>query len=74
MSHSSQTPSYFSTPKGNEIVPNVRATEFPKFSTQMTLAGMSSLYEVTPNTEDSTSTRRREMEDCAKFGVTERMD
>lgn len=61
MSYSSQTLSYSSTPHGNEIVTNVRATEFPKFSTQMTLGSMNGLYEVTPNTEDSTSTHRKSL-------------
>ncbi|XP_056843829.1 uncharacterized protein LOC108820186 [Raphanus sativus] len=59
MPHPSQTSSYSSNPYGNEVVPNVGATEFPEFSTQMALGGMSDLNEVTPNVEDSTFTRQK---------------
>ncbi|XP_013585405.1 PREDICTED: uncharacterized protein LOC106294396 [Brassica oleracea var. oleracea] len=59
MPNPSQTPSYSSTPHGNEVVPNVGATEFPEFSKQMALGGMSGLNEATPNADDSTSTRRK---------------
>ena len=41
MSYSSQPPAYSSTPTDNEIAQNVGATEFPEFSTQVTLGGVS---------------------------------
>ncbi|KAG7578909.1 Harbinger transposase-derived protein [Arabidopsis thaliana x Arabidopsis arenosa] len=59
MSYSSQAPSYSSTPMGNETNTNVRATEFPEFSTQMALGGMSGVHEAIRNEEDSTPTRPR---------------
>ncbi|XP_058783410.1 uncharacterized protein LOC131658093 [Vicia villosa] len=60
MSYSSQAPPYYSsTPKENENVPNVRLDEFPEFSTQTALGGMSGGHEATPNTEDSTHVRRK---------------
>ncbi|KAG7578907.1 Reverse transcriptase domain [Arabidopsis thaliana x Arabidopsis arenosa] len=44
---------------GNETNTNVGATEFPEFSTQMTLGGMSGVHEAILNEEDSTPTRPR---------------
>ncbi|ONK61534.1 uncharacterized protein A4U43_C08F30960 [Asparagus officinalis] len=60
MPYSSQAPPYYSsTPMGNENVQNVGANEFPEFSTQMALGGMSGGHEATPNPEDSTPARRK---------------
>ncbi|CAE5975713.1 unnamed protein product [Arabidopsis arenosa] len=44
---------------GNETNTNVGATEFPEFSTQMALGGMSGVHEAIRNEEDSTPTRPR---------------
>lgn len=49
MPYSSQVP----------LVPNVGLDEFPEFSTQMALGGMSGGHEATPNAEDSTHARRK---------------
>ncbi|CAE5980660.1 unnamed protein product [Arabidopsis arenosa] len=59
MSYSSQAPSYSSAPMGNETNTSVGATEFPEFSTQMALGGMSNVHETIPNEEDSTPARPR---------------
>ncbi|CAI8591430.1 unnamed protein product [Vicia faba] len=60
MSYSSQAPPYYSsTPMGNENVPNIGLDEFPDFSTQTTLGGMSGGYGATPNAKDSTYVRRK---------------
>lgn len=44
---------------GNENGSNIGLDEFPEFSTQMTLGGMSGGHEATANAEDSTSTSAR---------------
>jgi len=44
---------------GNENFPSVGAPEFPEFSTQITLGGMTSDNEVTSNPEDSTPNRKK---------------
>ncbi|CAI8591647.1 unnamed protein product [Vicia faba] len=60
MSYSSQAPPYYSsTPMGNENFPNVVLDEFPDFSTQMALGGMSGGHGATPNVEDSTPVRQK---------------
>jgi hypothetical protein len=60
MPYSSQASLYYSsTPTGNENVLNVGPREFPEFSSQMALGGMSSGHEATPNAKDSTSTHRK---------------
>ncbi|CAH8278669.1 unnamed protein product [Arabidopsis lyrata] len=59
MSYSSQAPSYSSAPMGNETNTSVGTTEFPEFSTQMALGGMSGVHEAIPNEEDSTPARPR---------------
>jgi len=46
-------------PMGNENVSSVGALEFPKFSTQITLGGMTGANEITPNPEDSTPNRKK---------------
>ena len=43
----------------NENVVNVGASEFPEFSTQMSLGGTGGVNEATPHAEDSTRTRRK---------------
>jgi hypothetical protein len=60
MPYSSQAPPYYSsTPIGNENVLNVGLHEFPEFSTQMALGGMSGGHETTSNAKDSTPARRK---------------
>ncbi|KAL0713852.1 hypothetical protein Bca4012_020830 [Brassica carinata] len=61
MPNLSQRPSFSSTSMGNEIVPNIGATEFPEFSTQIGLGGISGVNEATQreNIEDSTHARRK---------------
>ena len=43
----------------NENVLSFGAPEFPKFSTQITLGGMTGANEITPNSEDSTPNRKK---------------
>ncbi|KAG7583845.1 Ribonuclease H-like superfamily [Arabidopsis suecica] len=50
MSYTSQPPLYSSTPTGTENGQDVGAIEFPGFSTQVTLGGMSGPNDSTPNT------------------------
>ncbi|CAI8616806.1 unnamed protein product [Vicia faba] len=53
MSYSSQKPPYYSfTPMENENVSNVGLDEFPDFSIQTALGGMSDGHGATPNAED----------------------
>ncbi|XP_048619623.1 uncharacterized protein LOC106426491 [Brassica napus] len=59
MSYSSQPPAYSSTPTDNEIAQNVGATEFPEFSTQVTLGGVSEANEATPRADTSTPATRK---------------
>uniref|UniRef100_A0A0D3A6V5 Myb-like domain-containing protein n=2 Tax=Brassica oleracea var. oleracea TaxID=109376 RepID=A0A0D3A6V5_BRAOL len=59
MSYSSQPPAYSSTPTDNEIAQNVGATEFPEFSTQVTLGGVSEANEATPRADISTPATRK---------------
>ncbi|CAH8278701.1 unnamed protein product [Arabidopsis lyrata] len=59
MSYPSQAPSYSSAPTGNETDSNVAATDFPEFSTQMALGGISGIHEVIPDADDSTLAFRR---------------
>ena len=54
MSYSSQSPTYSSTPTDKEIASNVGATEFPEFSTQITLGGVSGVNEATLGADSST--------------------
>ncbi|CAM8927715.1 unnamed protein product [Rhodiola kirilowii] len=44
---------------GNETVPNVGATEFSEFSTQMAIGDMTSANEVTPNVEEDVPNARK---------------
>jgi hypothetical protein len=61
MRYPSQTPPFNGyMPMGNENFPSVGAPEFPEFSTQITLGGMTVANEVTPNPEDSTPRDDRE--------------
>lgn len=59
MPYSFQPPLYSSTSTGSENVPNVGTIEFPGFSTQTTHEGINGVHEITPNPEDSTTTRRK---------------
>ncbi|RID65614.1 hypothetical protein BRARA_D00798 [Brassica rapa] len=59
MSYSSQPPTYSSTPKDKKIASNVGATEFPEFSTQMTLGGISGVNEATLGADSSASATRK---------------
>ncbi|XP_048600146.1 glutathione S-transferase T3-like [Brassica napus] len=59
MSYSSQPPTYSSTPTDKEIASNVGATEFPEFSTQMTLGGISGVNEATLGADSSASATRK---------------
>ncbi|KAL9670209.1 hypothetical protein QQ045_007760 [Rhodiola kirilowii] len=60
MQYPSQGPSYNPyMPMGNETVPNVGATEFPEFSTQMAIGDMTSANEVTPNVEEDVPNARK---------------
>ncbi|KAL9681070.1 hypothetical protein QQ045_012851 [Rhodiola kirilowii] len=60
MTYSSQAPHFCSsTPLGNVPVPNVGAVEFPDFSTQISVGGISDANEATPNMEDTTHARRK---------------
>ncbi|EFH62231.1 hypothetical protein ARALYDRAFT_899778 [Arabidopsis lyrata subsp. lyrata] len=52
MFYPSQIPPYSSAPTGNETNSNVGATDFPEFSTQMALGGISSIHEAIPDAED----------------------
>ncbi|XP_048604842.1 uncharacterized protein LOC106372964 [Brassica napus] len=57
MQYFSQTPPLSSTPTGDENVP--RATEFPEFSTQIGLGGMSGASEPISDANESTQARRK---------------
>jgi len=59
MSYPSQAPPYFPTPTCNETDSNLGATDFPEFSTQMALGGISNIHEALRDAEDSTPARRR---------------
>ncbi|KAL9662813.1 hypothetical protein QQ045_027647 [Rhodiola kirilowii] len=60
MQYPSQGPSYNPyMSMGNETVPNVGATEFPEFSTQMAIGDMTSANEVTPNVEEDVPNARK---------------
>ncbi|KEH17577.1 hypothetical protein MTR_0007s0250 [Medicago truncatula] len=60
MTYPSQTPPFNAyMPMGNKNVPSIGAPEFPQFSTQITLGGMTGANEVTPNSEDSTPNRKK---------------
>ena len=55
ISYSSQLPAYSSTSTDNKIATDVGATEFSKFSIQMTLGGISWINEATSRAYTSTS-------------------
>jgi hypothetical protein len=58
--YSSKAPPYYSsTPMRNKNILNVGLHEFPEFSTQMALGGMSGGHEATSNAKDSTPARRK---------------
>jgi len=60
MRQPSQTPSFNGyMSMGNENFSSVGAPEFPEFSSQITLGGMTGANEVTPNPEDSTPNRKK---------------
>ncbi|XP_057432754.1 uncharacterized protein LOC130725553 [Lotus japonicus] len=60
MRYPSQTPPFSGyMPMVNENFSSVDAPEFPEFSTQMTLGGMTAANQVTSNQEDSTPKRKK---------------
>ena len=61
MPYLSKRPPISSTSMGNEVVPNIGITKFPKFSTQIDLGGTSGVNEGTrkENEDNSTHARRK---------------
>lgn len=59
MSYSSHPPVYSTTPTGNEIASDVRATKFSQFSRQITLGGINGGNEATRGADSSTHATRK---------------